>query len=156
MKRILRPLFLLGFTSIILYSCGSTALVSTPIANIDNTPTKFNDLTEAEEKVWGHLDLVKDTIPGMSIQKAYDEIIKNRKGKTVIVAVIDAGIDTKHEDLNDVIWVNKKEVPNNGKDDDNNGFVDDRGICRIIKRKLFSFKLLALFAFNYFCLFSFV
>ena len=72
MKRILRPLFLLAFTSIILYSCGSTALVSTPIANIDNTPTKFNDLTEAEEKVWGHLDLVKDTIPGMSIQKARD------------------------------------------------------------------------------------
>lgn len=125
MKRILRPLFLLAFTSIIVYSCGSTAIISTPIANIDNTPTKFNDLTEAEEKAWGHLDLIKDTIPGMSINKAYDEIIKSRKGKTVVVAVIDAGIDTKHEDLKNVMWVNKKEVPNNGKDDDNNGFVDD-------------------------------
>ena len=120
MKRILRPLFLLAFTSIILYSCGSTAIISTPIANIDNTPTKFNDLTEAEEKAWGHLDLVKDTIPGMSVNKAYSEIIKNRKGKTVIVAVIDAGIDTKHEDLKNVMCVNKKEIPNNSKDDDNN------------------------------------
>jgi subtilisin family serine protease len=125
MKKILKPLLLLAFTSILFYGCGSAAIISTPIENIDNTPTKFNDLTDAEEKVWGHLDLVKDTIPGMSVQKAYDEIIKNRKGKTVIVAVIDAGIDTKHEDLNDVMWVNKKEIPNNGKDDDNNGFIDD-------------------------------
>jgi subtilisin family serine protease len=43
----------------------------------------------------------------------------------VIVAVIDGGIDTAHEDLAGKIWVNKKEIPGNGIDDDHNGYVDD-------------------------------
>ncbi|MCB0461975.1 MAG: S8 family peptidase [Flavobacteriaceae bacterium] len=106
-------------------SCGTTRLVSTPIENIDNTPLKFNEITKAEEKVWGHLDLVSDTIPGMSVNKAYKELIKNKKGTKVIVAVIDSGIDIDHEDLDDVIWTNKDEIPNNNKDDDNNGYIDD-------------------------------
>lgn len=125
MKKNLYKLPLIYFLTLAFLGCGSTDIISTPIENIDNTPTKFNDLTDVEERSWGHLDLVKDTIPGMSLQKAYNELIKSRKGKTVIVAVIDSGIDTKHEDLDDVIWVNSKEVPNNGKDDDGNGYVDD-------------------------------
>ena len=43
----------------------------------------------------------------------------------VVVAVIDSGIDPDHPDLIDAIWVNNDEIPNNGIDDDNNGFVDD-------------------------------
>jgi len=108
-----------------LSGCGASAIISTPIENIDNTPIKFNELSENEAQTWGHLDLVKDTIPGMSVTKAYDEIIKNKKGKTVIVAVIDSGIDIDHEDLDAVIWTNSDEIPNNGKDDDYNGYVDD-------------------------------
>ncbi len=50
---------------------------------------------------------------------------KNIKGKTVVVAVIDSGIDTLHEDLKPVLWVNPKEIPGNGIDDDKNGYVDD-------------------------------
>ena len=61
----------------------------------------------------------------MSVDKAYNEIIKNKKGQTTIVAVIDSGIDIDHEDLDDVIWTNTKEIANNGKDDDNNGYIDD-------------------------------
>lgn len=106
-------------------SCGTTRLVSTPIENIDNTPLKFNELTQNEENVWGHLDFISDTIPGMSVNKAYDELIKNKKGTKVIVAVIDSGIDIEHEDLDDVIWTNNDEIPNNNIDDDNNGYVDD-------------------------------
>jgi subtilisin family serine protease len=118
--------FFLGITGLLLVGCGSTSpILSTPIENIDNSPLKVMQLTEAEKKNWGHLDLVSDTIPGMSVDKAYAEIIKNKKGKKVIVAVIDSGIDIDHEDLDDVIWTNKKEIPNNGKDDDNNGYVDD-------------------------------
>jgi len=109
-----------------LLSCGSASVISTPIENIDNTPVKFNELTPEEESVWVHLDLIKDTIPGMSINKAYDEIIKGRKGETIIVAVIDSGVDINHEDLDGVIWINKDEIANNGKDDDNNGYIDDR------------------------------
>ncbi|MEO5776380.1 MAG: S8 family serine peptidase, partial [Flavobacterium sp.] len=86
---------------------------------------KKTPLTEQQLQRWSHLDLEKDTIPGMSVDKAYAELLKNKKGVKVIVAVVDSGVDTNHEDLKSVIWTNKKEIPNNGKDDDKNGFVDD-------------------------------
>jgi hypothetical protein len=41
------------------------------------------------------------------------------------VAVIDTGADTGHPDLDGNLWVNEDEIPGNGKDDDNNGYVDD-------------------------------
>ncbi|TNE55048.1 MAG: peptidase S8 [Bacteroidetes bacterium] len=61
---------------------------------------------------------------GMQTDKAYKKL-KKRKSQTVIVAVIDSGIDIEHKDLEGRIWVNEKEIPNNGKDDDNNGYIDD-------------------------------
>lgn len=84
--------------------------------NAQNLKTKFN---------WHNLDITEDGIRGMSTEKAYAELLKNRTSKTVIVGVIDSGIDIKHEDLKDNIWVNTKEIANNGIDDDNNGFIDD-------------------------------
>lgn len=74
---------------------------------------------------WFHLDRQKDGVPGMSIDKMYKELLKERQGKTVIVAVIDSGVDFEHEDLKDVMWINKGEIPGNGIDDDKNGYVDD-------------------------------
>ncbi|MEM9679467.1 MAG: S8 family peptidase [Bacteroidota bacterium] len=110
----------------LLFSCGGgSTILTTPLENIDSSPLKVSELTKEEKQNWGHLDLEKDTIPGMSVDKAYSEIIKNKKGTKVIVAVIDSGIDIDHEDLDGVIWTNTDEVPNNGKDDDNNGYVDD-------------------------------
>lgn len=77
-------------------------------------------------KGWHLLDKSKDGYYGISINKAYDFIkSKNLKGKTVVVAVIDSGIDTLHEDLKDILWVNPKEIPGNGIDDDGNGYIDD-------------------------------
>ncbi|HZH86494.1 MAG TPA: S8 family peptidase [Brumimicrobium sp.] len=61
---------------------------------------------------------------GMSTDKAY-KALKKITPDTVIVAIIDSGIDTKHEDLQGVIWVNKGEIPGNGIDDDGNGYIDD-------------------------------
>ncbi|WP_411766184.1 S8 family peptidase [Winogradskyella sp. A3E31] len=125
---IIKNKFIIGlaFFSMLFVGCGSTApIISTPVENVDSSPLKVAELTDAEAKNWGHLDLVKDTIPGMSVDKAYSEIIKGRKGEKVIVAIIDSGIDIDHEDLDDVIWTNTDEIPNNGKDDDNNGYVDD-------------------------------
>ena len=74
---------------------------------------------------WFHLDMQKDGFPGISTNKTYEQLIGDQQGDTVIVAVIDSGVDIEHEDLNDVIWVNTGEIPNNGKDDDQNGYVDD-------------------------------
>ncbi|WP_299393782.1 S8 family peptidase [uncultured Gelidibacter sp.] len=115
-----------AFAATTLFNCGSsTGVVSTPMENIDTLPLKTSELTEFEKQHWAHLDLKSDTIPGMSVDKAYNEIIKNRKGTSTIVAVIDSGIDIDHEDLQGAIWKNPKEIPGNGKDDDNNGYIDD-------------------------------
>ncbi|MBT8296974.1 MAG: S8 family peptidase [Maribacter sp.] len=115
-----------GFTvGILLMGCGATTMISTPIEKIDSMPLKVTDLTESQKKSWGHADLASDTIPGMSVDKAYREIIGTKKGSKVIVAVLDSGIDLEHEDLDGVLWTNKKERPGNGKDDDKNGYIDD-------------------------------
>ena len=75
---------------------------------------------------WYNLDLVADGYFGISTEKAYKELLSNKKPKqNVIVAVIDGGVDVDHEDLKDVLWTNKKEIPGNGIDDDGNGYVDD-------------------------------
>jgi subtilisin family serine protease len=66
-----------------------------------------------------------DNIRGVSTEKAYQTILKGRTSKPVIVAVIDSGVDIEHEDLKDNLWVNAKEIANNGIDDDKNGYVDD-------------------------------
>ncbi|WP_055447320.1 S8 family peptidase [Lacinutrix mariniflava] len=126
MKLINKTLLFSVFSAAILSSCGGgSPILTTPVENIDTSPLKEAALTESEAHNWGHLDLAKDTIPGMSVDKAYAEIIKGKKGKKVIVAVIDTGIDFNHEDLDGVIWTNKKEIAGNGIDDDKNGYVDD-------------------------------
>jgi subtilisin family serine protease len=61
---------------------------------------------------------------GMQTEKAY-KMLKKRKSETVVVAIIDSGIDIEHEDLKGKIWTNTDEIPGNGKDDDNNGYIDD-------------------------------
>ena len=61
---------------------------------------------------------------GMQTDKAY-QLLKNKKPKAVIVAVIDSGVDIEHEDLQGKIWTNEKEIPKNGIDDDKNGYIDD-------------------------------
>ncbi|MET6989475.1 S8 family peptidase [Sediminicola arcticus] len=112
--------------SVFLIGCGgSTGLISTPIENIDAVPLKVAELTEAQKRNWGHTDLLYDTIPGMSVDRAYSDIIGTKKGEKVIVAVLDSGIDLDHEDLKAVIWSNTAEIAGNGKDDDNNGYIDD-------------------------------
>jgi len=62
--------------------------------------------------------------PGMNTEKAY-KMLKNRETETVVVAIIDSGVDIEHEDLQGRIWVNEDEIAGNGIDDDNNGYIDD-------------------------------
>ncbi|RZK17774.1 MAG: peptidase S8, partial [Pedobacter sp.] len=75
---------------------------------------------------WYNLDLIENGFFGISTEKAYRDLLKDKKPKeNIIVAVIDGGVDTKHPDLQSVLWTNKKEIPGNGIDDDGNGYVDD-------------------------------
>lgn len=63
---------------------------------------------------------------GISLAQAYDFIkTKKLKSTPVLVAVIDSGVDTTHEDLKAILWHNPGEIPGNGIDDDKNGYVDD-------------------------------
>jgi subtilisin family serine protease len=74
---------------------------------------------------WHLMDKTKEGFYGISVNRAYTELLKGKKGNTVTVAVIDSGVDTLHQDLTPVLWKNPKEKPGNGKDDDKNGYADD-------------------------------
>ena len=112
-------------STLVLASCGASKTALTPIASIETIALKNGPIKENDLKRWSHLDILTDTIPGMSVDKAYKELIKNKKGTKVIVGVVDSGVDIEHEDLKAVIWTNTKEIPGNGIDDDNNGYIDD-------------------------------
>ena len=78
----------------------------------------------AQETQW-YLQDKTDKTAGISVERTYRDLLKGRKPTPVVVAVIDGGIYTTHEDIRRVLWVNPKEVAGNGKDDDKNGYVDD-------------------------------
>lgn len=80
--------------------------------------------TTSTPKNWHTLDLQANGYFGVSLDKAY-QLVKNKKSTPVIVAVIDSGIDTAQVDLKNILWVNPKEKPGNGIDDDKNGYIDD-------------------------------
>ncbi|MFZ1705698.1 MAG: S8 family serine peptidase [Saprospiraceae bacterium] len=62
---------------------------------------------------------------GISVNKAYEQFGNITSGNTVLVAIIDSGIDYDHEDLAENMWVNPGEIAGNKIDDDKNGYVDD-------------------------------
>jgi subtilisin family serine protease len=80
------------------------------------------DLSAAQ---WYLKDPQLDKVPGIGVNRAYSEILKNLVPTPVVVAVIDSGIDTAHVDLKPILWRNRGEIPGNGIDDDKNGYVDD-------------------------------
>lgn len=78
----------------------------------------------AQETQW-YLRDKTDKTAGISVERTYRELLSGRKPTPVIVAVIDGGIDTTHEDLRRILWTNPREIAGNGQDDDKNGYVDD-------------------------------
>ncbi len=89
-----------------------------------NVTAQGNKTKPEVPKNWHQLDKNETGFYGISLDKAYENV-KGKKSKTVVVAVIDSGIDTLHEDLKPVLWHNPGEIPGNKKDDDKNGYVDD-------------------------------
>lgn len=88
--------------------------------------SSFAQKSNEVPKGWHLMDKETSGFYGVSADKAYSFIkSRNLKSRTVVVAVIDTGIDTLQEDLKPVLWTNPKEIPNNGIDDDKNGYADD-------------------------------
>ena len=82
------------------------------------------DSTDTPPNNWFHLDPTESDYPGISTEQAY-EFVGEKPARKVIVAVIDSGVDSAHEDLVGRLWSNSDEIAGNGTDDDNNGYVDD-------------------------------
>ncbi|RBW59661.1 peptidase S8 [Tenacibaculum sp. E3R01] len=124
--RVLKPILYSAMAITTLVGCSSVSKMAVPtgINTVINIPAKKAPLTDFQKDNWQHLDLATDSIPGMSVDKAYT-FLQGKKSIEVIVGVVDSGTDLKHEDLKDVAWVNKKEIAGNGIDDDKNGYVDD-------------------------------
>ena len=73
---------------------------------------------------WFNLSPFEDNVEGVGTERVYAEF-GMPESEDIIVAVIDSGVDVNHEDLQGKIWINDKEIANNGIDDDENGYIDD-------------------------------
>jgi thermitase len=86
----------------------------------------FND--PEVSKLWAF-----NATSGLDVAGAYDAL-PSHQPKEIIVAVVDTGVDHKHQDLKDIMWRNEKEIAGNGIDDDNNGYIDDiHGINTLVR-----------------------
>ncbi len=81
-------------------------------------------MSEAVVQSYSHADLLTDSIPGISLDKAY-KFLTGKSHKIILLGVIDSGMDIDHEDLSELVWTNSEDNSFNNQDDDDNGYVDD-------------------------------
>ena len=84
----MKKIIIAAFLGIILNSCASIRFKGDSIL-VNPNKTVTIDLDESQKKEWFLLDLFKDKVSGMSVKRAFSELIKDKEGKEVIVAVID-------------------------------------------------------------------
>ena len=90
-----------------------------------NTAT-LDPMQDKDLMTWYHKDFSSSNVYGVNTENAYKYLeSKGLKPKTVVVGVLDSGVEVDHPGLVKNMWKNPNEVPNNGKDDDKNGYVDD-------------------------------
>jgi len=125
----IKPIYISAFALLVLAGCGTAKqVINTTGLTAITAPLNVKKkaaISENDLKRWSHLDIVNDTIPGMSVDRAYAELLKDKIGVPVIVGIVDSGVDIEHEDLKNVLWTNAKEIAGNGIDDDKNGYIDD-------------------------------
>jgi len=89
--------------------------------SVSQTDTLQKDFTA---KQWYLQDPAKDGVAGISLDRAYG-YLAGKPSRKVVVAILDSGIDTSHVDIAANLWTNPGEIPNDGIDNDGNGYVDD-------------------------------
>jgi len=116
------------FVAAAVAACAAPSTVATPAPAPAPVTAPARAATPPAEapRNWQLLDETADGVPGISSERAIHDLLAGKQpARTVLVAVIDGGIDTAHVDLRANLWTNTKEVMGNGRDDDNNGYVDD-------------------------------
>lgn len=132
----MKPQILFGLGALALAACAPRTPASTtpaPERRAESAPRRAPAAAAAASttpreapRAWQLLDWEHDSVVGIGSQRAMRELLAGRQPqRTVLVAVIDGGIDTAHVALRPNLWKNPKEVAGNGKDDDGNGYVDD-------------------------------
>ncbi|HET7563566.1 MAG TPA: S8 family peptidase [Gemmatimonadaceae bacterium] len=135
MKPFLKPVVLIGLSALAACAPARTTPVSTPAptsarptpapSTAAPTVAPATTLTEAPRE-WQLLDESTDHVPGISVARAEHELLAGKQPqRSILVAVIDGGVDTANADLKGQLWTNAKEIPGNGKDDDGDGYIDD-------------------------------
>ena len=89
---------------------GMALLASLPFHSFAQADSASADTKKVAPNDWHELDRATTGYYGISLNKAYD-FLKGRKSKTVVVAVIDSGVDTLQEDLKSILWHNPGESP---------------------------------------------
>ena len=125
-------------SAVLLVACGRGATTTTPAptpapvraettaaAPVTTPPPDVSSLREPPRN-WQLLDEAADGVPGISAERAMRELLAGKQPRrTVVVAILDGGVDTAHADLRDNLWRNPKETAGNAADDDRNGYADD-------------------------------
>jgi subtilisin family serine protease len=115
-----RPILLIASFAFFSSACASARAPAT------SAPAPASAAIALPPRDWHLLDLSLDHFPGISAERAYRELLAGKTPRrSVIVAVIDEGVDTAHPSIRPTLWSNPGEIPGNGVDDDHNGYVDD-------------------------------
>ena len=118
----MKSLILSFLLLVILIGCGSSKTSTDLKLSKHNGVSIYKNLDSLN---WFHKGIDENGNTGMFVSNWKMQNIQKLRSKEIIVAIIDSPLDINHDLIKNKIWINKAEIPNNGQDDDKNGYVDD-------------------------------